>query len=101
MQFVSPHNFDCRGCSRQHSNSTGYARILRAWLRTTDLRRKTARRMRAYPLDLTNTPQMRKMRAVDDLSYVAGIAQLVRAPDCGFGGRGFETHYSPQLPSKT
>ena len=24
-----------------------------------------------------------------------GIAQLVRAPDCGSGGRGFESHYSP------
>ena len=23
------------------------------------------------------------------------VAQLVRAPDCGSGGRGFETHHSP------
>ena len=23
------------------------------------------------------------------------VAQLVRAPDCGSGGRGFETHLSP------
>ncbi len=25
------------------------------------------------------------------------IAQLVRAPDCGSGGRGFETHWSPKV----
>lgn len=25
------------------------------------------------------------------------VAQLVRAPDCGSGGRGFETPHSPQL----
>ena len=25
------------------------------------------------------------------------IAQLVRAPDCGSGGRGFESHYPPHL----
>ncbi len=24
------------------------------------------------------------------------VAQLVRAPDCGSGGRGFEPHLSPQ-----
>ena len=27
---------------------------------------------------------------------VVGIAQLVRAPDCGSGGREFESHYPPQ-----
>jgi hypothetical protein len=26
---------------------------------------------------------------------MVGIAQLVRAPDCDSGGRGFEPHYSP------
>jgi hypothetical protein len=26
-----------------------------------------------------------------------GVAQLVRAPGCGPGGRGFETHHSPHL----
>ena len=31
----------------------------------------------------------------------AGIAQLVRAPDCGSGGRGFETHYPPFLIFRT
>jgi hypothetical protein len=27
---------------------------------------------------------------------MVGVAQLVRAPDCGSGGRGFETRHSPQ-----
>ena len=27
--------------------------------------------------------------------FMVGIAQLVRAPDCGSGGRGFESHYPP------
>ena len=27
---------------------------------------------------------------------MADVAQLVRAPGCGSGGRGFETHHSPQ-----
>ncbi len=26
-----------------------------------------------------------------------GVAQLVRAPDCGSGGRGFESHHPPQI----
>ena len=26
-----------------------------------------------------------------------GIAQLVRAPDCGSGGREFESHYPPHI----
>ena len=29
--------------------------------------------------------------------YVVGIAQLVRAPDCGSGGREFDSHYPPQF----
>ncbi len=29
---------------------------------------------------------------------VVGIAQLVRAPDCGSGGRGFKSHYLPFAP---
>ena len=28
---------------------------------------------------------------------MVGIAQLVRVPGCGPGGRGFEPHYSPQF----
>ena len=28
---------------------------------------------------------------------MVAVAQLVRAPDCGSGGRGFETHQSPIL----
>ena len=29
--------------------------------------------------------------------HVVGIAQLVRVPGCGPGGRGFEPHYSPHF----
>ncbi|CAH2215284.1 protein of unknown function [Tepidibacter aestuarii] len=28
---------------------------------------------------------------------MVGIAQSVRAPDCGSGGREFESHYSPHI----
>ena len=28
---------------------------------------------------------------------LVGIAQLVRAPDCGSGGRGFKSHYPPRF----
>ena len=31
----------------------------------------------------------------NELSMV-GVAQLVRAPDCGSGGRGFKSHHSPK-----
>ena len=27
---------------------------------------------------------------------MVGVAQLVRAPDCGSGGRGFKSHHSPK-----
>ena len=30
-------------------------------------------------------------------SVMVGMAQLVSAPDCGSGGRGFESHYPPFL----
>lgn len=29
------------------------------------------------------------------------LAQLVRAPDCGSGGRGFEPHIPPEIKSFT
>ena len=29
--------------------------------------------------------------------YLVGLAQLVRAPDCGSGGRGFDSHIPPHL----
>ena len=29
-----------------------------------------------------------------------GVVQLVRAPDCGSGGRGFESHWAPSLGSR-
>ena len=32
-----------------------------------------------------------------DVIYLADVAQLVRALDCGSGGRGFEPHHSPQI----
>ena len=28
---------------------------------------------------------------------MVGMAQLVSAPDCGSGGRGFESHYPPLI----
>jgi hypothetical protein len=30
---------------------------------------------------------------------MVGVAQLVRAPDCGSGGRGFETRHPPHTSS--
>ena len=30
---------------------------------------------------------------------MVGIAQLVSAPDCGSGGRGFESLYPPHFPA--
>ena len=30
------------------------------------------------------------------MGLLAGVAQLVRAPDCGSGSRGFKSHHSPQ-----
>ncbi len=30
-------------------------------------------------------------------NYVVGVAQLVRAPDCGSGGRGFKSPHSPHI----
>ena len=32
-----------------------------------------------------------------DATIRVGIAQLVRASDCGSEGRGFKSHYSPQI----
>ena len=31
------------------------------------------------------------------IANVVGVAQLVRAPGCGSGGRGFKTHHPPHL----
>ena len=31
----------------------------------------------------------------DACLFMVGVAQLVRAPDCGSGGRGFESHHPP------
>ena len=32
---------------------------------------------------------------LDNLKNMVGVAQLVRAPGCGPGGRGFKSHHSP------
>ena len=43
------------------------------------------------------------MLAVEDMcktcvqQIMVGIAQLVSAPDCGSGGRGFKSHYPPLI----
>ena len=34
------------------------------------------------------------------LSNMVGVAQSIRAPGCGPGGRGFESHYSPHFDTK-
>ncbi len=36
------------------------------------------------------------MSRVSDALQMANVAQLVRAPACGAGGRGFESRHSPQ-----
>ncbi len=33
------------------------------------------------------------------IRWVVGVAQLVRAPDCGSGGRGFNSRHSPHFSS--
>ncbi len=33
------------------------------------------------------------------VSFVVGVAQLVRAPGCGLGGRGFKSRHSPHGPA--
>ncbi len=39
--------------------------------------------------------EVRSHRLLQD--NAVGVAQEVRAPDCGSGGRGFESHHPPQL----
>ncbi len=34
------------------------------------------------------------------LLSMVGVAQLVRAPGCGPGGRGFKSHHSPKKQAK-
>ena len=36
---------------------------------------------------------------LDNLKNMVGVAQLVRAPGCGPGGRGFKSHHSPKYIS--
>ena len=35
------------------------------------------------------------------IKHMVSVAQLVRAPDCGPGGRGFESHRSPHTTKPT
>ena len=35
------------------------------------------------------------------IPLTVGVAQLGRAPDCGSGGRGFESHHPPHTKQKT
>lgn len=39
--------------------------------------------------------------AADFRISTVGVVQLVRAPDCGSGGRGFEPHLPPQENKKS
>ena len=39
------------------------------------------------------------MRQSSKFDNMVGIAQLVRVPDCGSGGRRFESGYPPHFPS--
>ena len=39
-----------------------------------------------------------KKKNIFAASFMAIIAQLVRVPDCGSEGRGFESHWSPKIP---
>jgi hypothetical protein len=37
----------------------------------------------------------RTLKTCDQEKHMVDVAQLVRAPDCGSGGRGFDPHHSP------
>ena len=39
--------------------------------------------------------------AADFPIRTVGVVQLVRAPDCGSGGRGFEPHLPPRKKDRT
>jgi hypothetical protein len=38
-----------------------------------------------------------KSTEIDHKICMVGVAQLVRAPGCGPGGRGFKSHHSPKI----
>ena len=48
----------------------------------------------SFYLNLWDSLYIIPIHNIDIFSMVA-VAQLVRAPDCGSGGRGFETHQPP------
>ena len=52
--------------------------------------------LRAFFFRFAKTPSvLAKSHRVACLLRMVGVAQLVRAPDCGSGGRGFETRHPP------
>src|SRR6185436_7033159 len=62
-------------------------------------RRKSARLSRGFATSLTKRGQAFKfslLRISELISASAGVAQLVRAPPCHGGGRGFESRLSRQ-----
>ena len=42
-------------------------------------------------------PVFRRRISEEYFFYMVGMAQLASAPDCGSGGRGFESHYPPSF----
>ena len=48
----------------------------------------------ATPVSLLRSPLTASV-AFCAFPFMVGVAQLVRAPDCGSGGRGFETRHPP------
>ncbi len=46
---------------------------------------------------MTDFANLVKLKLKVNAVAVADVAQLVRAPGCGSGGRGFNSHHSPQL----
>ena len=43
---------------------------------------------------------VRSSRTGRTKNFMAGVAQVVRAPGCGPGGRGFKSHFSPHFMKK-
>ena len=53
----------------------------------------------AAPLTASSRPEVLISACHNSSSKAASVAQLVRAPDCDSGGRGFKSRYSPQTLS--
>ena len=53
-------------------------------------------------IDVVRIPEYHGPRYGSHCRYTVAIAQLVRAPDCGSGGRGFEPRWSPlEMPCES